>query len=433
VGPEGVDDYAVLDLLDALVRKSLLVADRSSGRTRFSMLETIRQFAEDQLVSSGAAEHVRAAHARYFAGCEADVMTLWDGPRQREAYTWFATELANLRTAFRWAADHDDLDTAATLATFVGLIAFFADYYEPSIWAEELIEPARTQDHPRLPWLYLVASVCYLTGRGERGVAYAEAIPMAERDGCVEVPFGFEGLAGGAYLSIGRPERYVEWCHSYLDRGRDTHGLIRSALVNALVFAGSAEEAILAADGLVEAAEATGNPWALSYSLLSLAWAYIDADPSRALQAARRGLAVTRDSGNRFMESHMASVLAALEISHGDPVDALGHIILAIRNYLDAGSVAFLHSPLASLAVILDRLEHFDAAAVIASFAAMNPMSVAAGPKLADTIAHLREVFGDQVYESLARKGETMTTAEIVTNAYDQIDQARAELNAASK
>src|SRR5262249_40414500 len=47
------DDYAVLDLLDALVRKSLLVADRSSGRTRYSMLETIREFAEEQLVASG--------------------------------------------------------------------------------------------------------------------------------------------------------------------------------------------------------------------------------------------------------------------------------------------------------------------------------------------------------------------------------------------
>src|SRR3977135_300677 len=38
------DDLATLDLLDALVRKSLVVADRTSGRTRFSMLETIRQF-----------------------------------------------------------------------------------------------------------------------------------------------------------------------------------------------------------------------------------------------------------------------------------------------------------------------------------------------------------------------------------------------------
>jgi predicted ATPase len=99
VGPEGVDDYAVLDLLDALVRKSLLVADSSSGRTRFSMLETIREFAEEQLVARGEATEVRTAHARYFAGRETDIMALWDSPRQREAYAWFTTELANLRTA----------------------------------------------------------------------------------------------------------------------------------------------------------------------------------------------------------------------------------------------------------------------------------------------------------------------------------------------
>jgi predicted ATPase len=47
------DKFATLDLLDALVRKSLVVADQSSGRTRFSMLETIRQFAEEQLVHAG--------------------------------------------------------------------------------------------------------------------------------------------------------------------------------------------------------------------------------------------------------------------------------------------------------------------------------------------------------------------------------------------
>ena len=80
------DDFATLDLLDALVRKSLLVADRSAGRTRYSMLETIRQFAEEQLVASGAATEIRAAHSRYFAGREADIMALWDSPRQREAY-----------------------------------------------------------------------------------------------------------------------------------------------------------------------------------------------------------------------------------------------------------------------------------------------------------------------------------------------------------
>ena len=50
---DSADEFTTLDLLDALVRKSLLVADRSSGRTRFSILETIRQFAEEQLVATG--------------------------------------------------------------------------------------------------------------------------------------------------------------------------------------------------------------------------------------------------------------------------------------------------------------------------------------------------------------------------------------------
>ena len=49
------DDFVILDLLDALVRKSLVVADRSTGGTRYSMLETIRQFAEERLTESGLA------------------------------------------------------------------------------------------------------------------------------------------------------------------------------------------------------------------------------------------------------------------------------------------------------------------------------------------------------------------------------------------
>jgi predicted ATPase len=116
------DDFATLDLLDALVRKSLLVADRSSARTRFSMLETIRQFAEEQLAAGGSATEARAAHAHYFAGREADILALWDSPRQRDAYEWSTAELANLRTAFRWAADHGDLDVAAAIATYAPLL-----------------------------------------------------------------------------------------------------------------------------------------------------------------------------------------------------------------------------------------------------------------------------------------------------------------------
>ena len=68
----------------------------------------------------------------------------------------------------------------------------------------------------------------------------------------------------------------------------------------------------------------------------------------------------------------------------------------------------------------------------IAGFA-FSPMTASVFPEITTAIAHLRDVLGEATYESLARKGETMTTAAMATYAYDQIDQARAELNAVSK
>jgi hypothetical protein len=47
---------------------------------------------------------------------------------------------------------------------------------------------------------------------------------------------------------------------------------------------------------------------------------------------------------------------------------------------------------------------------------------------LGTATAHLRDVLGEATYESLARKGESMTPAAMAMYAYDQIDQARTEL-----
>src|SRR5262249_13807449 len=103
------------------------------------------------------------------------ILALWDSPRQREACDWFTVELANLRTAFRWAADQGDLDDGATVATYAGLLGAGVQTYEPIAWVEELIEPARAVDHPRLAFLYAIASLCYTTGRIEAAVGYSDA------------------------------------------------------------------------------------------------------------------------------------------------------------------------------------------------------------------------------------------------------------------
>jgi predicted ATPase/class 3 adenylate cyclase len=431
-GSEDLDDYATLDLLDALVRKSLLVADRSSGRTRFSMLETIRQFSEEQLVASGAAEEVGTAYARHFAGKEADILALWDSPRQREAYAWFSVELANLRTAFRWAADHDDLDDAATIATYAGLLGYMVENYEPIAWAEDLIEAARSVDHPRLAALYVMASLCWMAGRVEAAVRYSEAGQMLLGSGLNEPFSGFESIPFGVYLAIGRPERAVEWGRAELASGRDTNALTRASLGLALMLAGCPDEAVAAANGLVDAAEATNNPFVLSYAFLTYGSTYRLADPVRALKAVRRGLAIAQASGNRANETHLATNLARLEAEHGDPLAALDNLTLAIRHYHDSGSTAMSRTALAVLAAVLGRLGYHKAAAIIGGFA-ISPLATLSFPEINTVVAHLRDVLGDQTYESLARKGETMTTAAMATYAYDQIDQARTELNAVSK
>jgi predicted ATPase len=381
------DDLATLDLLDALVRKSLLVADRSSGRTRFSMLETIRQFAEDQLVARGEASEIRAAHSRYFAGREADILALWDSPRQRAAYDWFTVEFANLRTAFRWAADQGDLDAAAIIATYAAFLGAMVENREPIAWAEELIEPARVAG---------------------------------------------EAMLGNAYLHIGRPERCVEWCRAQLARGRDTHTVITAYLVNAMALAGSHDEAMAAANGLIDAAEATHNPAVLSLALYVQDQLYAhhdaafrDADPVASLDALRRGLVIAQDSG-RYTESLLAVSLCRLEAVYGDPLAALDYITLAIRTLHDAGDTAAVRGSLSILAAVFDRLGRYEPAATMAGFAVIPYLEMLA--EFNTLIAHLRDVLGDQTYESLARKGETMTTAAMATYAYDQIDQARTEL-----
>jgi predicted ATPase len=426
-GSDDLDEYVILEGLDALVRKSLLVADRSSGRTRFAMLETIRQFAEEQLVALGEADEVRWAHARYFAGREADILALWDSPRQREAYEWFTTEFANLRAAFRWAADHRDLDVAATIATYVPFLGNLIEQFEPIGWAEELIEPARSADHPRLGSLYVMASLCYNTGRIDDAVHYSDDGQTVVGNGGGEVPFGVEGILGTAYLAVGQSDRWVEWCRVQLARRRDHNVHIRACLVCALAMTGCGDQAMAVADGLIDAAEGTGNPCLLSFALVAEGLAFRDAGPLHALDTLRRGLVVAQDSGNRFNESHLANVLSELETEYGDPLAALDYLTLTIRNNHDSGNTAMIRSPLALLAALFDRLGHYEQAATIAGFA-FSPLTAVAFPEINTAVAHLRDVLGDQTCESFARKGETMTTAAMATYAYDQIDQARTEL-----
>jgi predicted ATPase len=425
---DSTDEFATLDLLDALVRKSLLVADRSSGSTRFSMLETVRQFAEEQLVNSGKADEARAAHARYFAGLETEVMAVWDSPRQREAYEWFNVELANLRAAFRWAADRGDLDTATTIAFYAALLGVLSEQYEPVSWAEELIESANAVNHKRLVQLYVMAAQCYMNGRVDDAVRYIEAGRAAMERGCFDdIPFGFEAGMYAAYNMAGHPETAVANLRDTIARSSRAHLLARACLVLSLANAGAVDDARAATKGLLADVDISNNPNAKALALFAHGWAYRDFEPAMAYDVNLRALKIAQDSGSRFVESSVAINLARGAFARAKPMDAFDYLVLVIRRYHDSGSFMLMHGPLAQLAAFLDQLGHHEPAATIMGFADML-ISRLSFPEVKAAIAHLREVLGDGTYDSLARVGANMTNTAIATYAFDQIDLARANL-----
>ena len=193
----------------------------------------------------------------------------------------------------------------------------------------------------------------------------------------------------------------------------------------ALTFAGPTDEALAMPEACAPLRTRPKIPPG-RVGLISRGFAYRDADGSAAYDAYRRGLTIAQNSGNRLIESHLAGTLAQLTAKPGEPTDALEHLTLAIDHY-DAGSVAHLGIPLAILATVFDRLGYRESAATISAFAATS-LTRTSIPEINTTISHLREVLGDEIYESLARTGETMTYAEMAAYAVEQMDRARVDL-----
>ncbi len=277
--------------------------------------------------------------------------------------------------------------------------------------------------------LYVVASNCFVAGRIDPAIRYTDAAERATGDGSDHVPHFTEAFVGSAYVGVGQPERWIWCCRAQLARGLDTHAYITANLVIALSITGSDDDAMAAANGLIDAAEATGNPFVISWAVSAYGLAVHNADPVGSLAALRRGLAIAQDSGIRFVESTGAYEVARLEAEHGDPLAAFDLFTVAIGNYHDSGNTYMIGAPLGFLAACFDRLGRYEPAATIAGFAVTSPLAALAHmAEFRTAIAHLRDVLGEATYDSFARKGETMTTADMVTYAYDQIDQARAEL-----
>lgn len=111
----------ILDVLTGLVDRSLVVADPSRGR--FSMLETIREYAQRQLDEAGEVNVLESRHAEWFAGW-AETAALHD-PDQTEWVGRLDADVENLRAAMSRAVEHGLCEPALRLGGALGWYWFF--------------------------------------------------------------------------------------------------------------------------------------------------------------------------------------------------------------------------------------------------------------------------------------------------------------------
>ncbi|MFF0492133.1 ATP-binding protein [Nocardia sp. NPDC004068] len=115
-GGRGVDPADVIDVIDALVDKSVLERDGTED-ARYRMLETLREFGQERLHAAADDTRVARRHRDWFDRLTARADAEWIGPAQ-SSWVWrLRADHANLRAALEWSlTEPGEADTALSMA-----------------------------------------------------------------------------------------------------------------------------------------------------------------------------------------------------------------------------------------------------------------------------------------------------------------------------
>lgn len=311
---EDIERHQVMDQLTLLVEKSLVVAETLGGRTRYRLLETVRQYALEKLSDSGEADHTRDRHRDHYT----TIAGLLDAPgrtdyerRMQQA----ETEIDNLRSAFGWCLENSDHGHALNLASAL----------QP-LW------------HSR--------------GRILEGCAWFDAALADDADTpAVEPATLARALADKATLitfvgySVSPAQRALE-----IARELDDPALLARVLTACGIGAGGADFDAEAARAYFEEAtvlaRASGDNWRLSHILARRSnTAVVVGDPIEARAAAEEGHLLAEAMGNQFDARQCRLSLAMAHLMEGDLPAALPQLSATVAD-CEAAHDEF-HKPLA--------------------------------------------------------------------------------------
>jgi predicted ATPase/DNA-binding CsgD family transcriptional regulator len=145
---EGIDAEEVLDLLGALVTKSMVIADRSPGEEpRYRLLETVRQYAGEKLQDTDDGARLRTQHRDYFLTYAEAISPKID---TAEKFIWTSklkADIENFRLALHWS--FDDSGEPATGPRLILALPYVFSFHEALDWLIKSISVSR--DYPKIP------------------------------------------------------------------------------------------------------------------------------------------------------------------------------------------------------------------------------------------------------------------------------------------
>jgi hypothetical protein len=214
-GFDPIDAVDVVDLVSALVDKSMVVADRGAVGMRYRLLETLRQYGEEQMELRDETALLRDRHAAYYAAVISELDLLVSGARQIEGETRMSIEWDNLRAAHLWALAQDQLDLAERLAEDSFQFATFSMRHEHAAMLQRTVQLGDECGRPSTSMLGMLSYWVDLQGDQAESRRLArrglDAAPTPDHPATAICWFAFAGAS--ASVIAGSPETLSAFQH----------------------------------------------------------------------------------------------------------------------------------------------------------------------------------------------------------------------------
>jgi predicted ATPase len=433
---EGVDSFAVIELLTELVVKSMLVADRGpDGTTRYQLLETLRDYAMEHLGVLGETDNLRRRHASHYAEIAEQIGPALLG---RDELVWRARELLeldNLRATVDWSLQSDgDEELAFRVIAAVATEATSHRAAGIGGWAERAARTSALDASLYRSWVLSVAAYgAFHRGDLSATEAYVRSIPREATPAWVYAVAALGNVVGsrgdvGAALDIYREAIEAlgagdEWAYPscWVPAVR---GIYAST-------AGDTELARAETDAGLKAARRLGQPSALALALYASAMARMETDPKAALAAAEESIDLLRAAGaSDVVYSGAVLVVSVLRERSGDSAGAARAAREAIAHSHEIGDRAWLQAPINSALRLLWTAGGAEAAAVLAGalidgwFHELVLTLRADVSSRDEALRAAAATLGPGPYEAARSRGAAMSYEEVIAYVLAELDRA---------